>query len=187
MKQIVCIFAHPRPRHSKVHKNLIKPLIDHQHVIVRDLYELYPDFIINTHNEQAVLKVADIIIWQCPIYWYSTPAILKEWFDAVLTPDFAFGPGGSELKGKYLWPVLSCGAGMETYSLKGSNKHTLKTFLLPMIQTARYCSLNIFEPFIIDHANDISNEDLEKKVEQFKSLIDELAFGKIFQPFKEDE
>jgi glutathione-regulated potassium-efflux system ancillary protein KefF len=184
MKQIVSIFAHPRIRHSKVHKKLIKPLLDHPHVIVRDLYELYPDFIIQVPAEQSILKLADVIIFQFPIHWYSTPAILKEWIDSVLTPEFAFSIQGKELQGKYLWPVLSCGASEESYRCTGSNKYDLKTYLLPLVQTAEYCGLTVFEPFIIYQANKLSEEALDKKVEEFSSKVDELAFGKIFTPIK---
>ncbi len=187
MKQIVTLFAHPQIRHSRVHKKLIQVQVDHPQVIVRDLYELYPDYIINVEKEQSILKMSDVLIWQFPIHWYSTPAILKEWIDTVFTPDFAFGPNGNELGGKYLWPVVSCGGNEEAYSALGSNKYSLKTFLLPLVQTAKYCNLQVFDPFVIYQANTISEEEIEKKIVQFNSLLEELAFGNIFQLFQEEE
>lgn len=187
MKQITTLFAHPQMRHSRIHKKLLKVQIDHPQVLVRDLYELYPDYIINVESEQSILKISDVVIWQFPIHWYSAPAILKEWIDSVFTPGFAFGPNGSELQGKYLWPVVSCGGSNEAYSLKGNNNHSLKTFLLPLVQTAKYCGMNVFEPYIIYQANNINEEEIEKKVEHFSSLVDELAFGNIFQLFKYSE
>ena len=51
---------------------------------VRDVYQLYPDFKIDVAAEQAALEAADRIVLQFPIYWYQTPALLKQWFDAVL-------------------------------------------------------------------------------------------------------
>jgi glutathione-regulated potassium-efflux system ancillary protein KefF len=187
MKQIISLFAHPQMRHSRVHKKLLQVQIDHPQVLVRDLYELYPDFIVNVESEQAIIKMADILIWQFPIHWYSMPSLLKEWIDSVFTPNFAFGPNGTELQGKYLWPVISCGGSIESYSKNGSNHHSLNTFLLPILQTAKYCGMNVFDPFIVYHANHISEEEIVKKTTQFNALIDELAFGNIFQLFQEDK
>lgn len=186
MKQIISLFAHPQLRHSRVHKKLLQPQIDHPQVLVRDLYELYPDYIINVENEQNILRMADIIIWQFPVHWYSTPAILKEWIDCVFTPNFAFGPMGKELNGKYLWPVLSCGGSFASYSKTGSNHYSLKTFLLPLVQTAKHCGMNVFDPYVIYHANQMNDEEIEKKVLHFSSLLDEIAFGNILQLFEED-
>lgn len=186
MKQIINLYAHPQPRHSRVHKKLLNSFTEHPQVLVRDLYEIYPDYIINVENEQAILKMADIIIWQFPIHWYSMPAILKEWIDSVFTPDFAFG-AGSELQGKYLWPIISCGGSTESYSTSGSNRHSLKTYLLPIVQTAKYCGLKVFDPFIVYHANHIDEIEIEKKSIQLKSLIEEVTFGNILPLFEEDK
>ena len=35
------------------------------------------------------------IVFQHPFYWYSTPAILKEWQDLVLEHGWAYGAGGT--------------------------------------------------------------------------------------------
>jgi len=39
---------------------------------------------------QEQIKIADHLIFIYPIWWGSMPAILKGWFDRVLTPGFAF-------------------------------------------------------------------------------------------------
>lgn len=187
MKQIVAIFAHPRIRHSRLHKKLVQPLIDHPHVILRDLYDQYPDFIINVSEEQSYLKMADIIIWQFPIHWYSTPSMLKEWIDSVLTPEFTYSVKGKELEGKYLWPVLSCGASEESYTPKGSNGHSINSYLLPIYQTAQYCGLKVFEPFVIYQANKLPDDEISSKVSEYAQKVDELAFGKIFDLFQRKE
>ncbi|KAG2469836.1 NQO1 dehydrogenase, partial [Polypterus senegalus] len=41
-------------------------------------------------EEQKKIKAADLIVFQFPLYWYSVPAILKGWFDRVLTQGFAY-------------------------------------------------------------------------------------------------
>jgi hypothetical protein len=66
-------------------------------VDISDLYEEYPDFYINVKREQQLLIEHDIIVFQHPFYWYSSPAILKQWEDLVLEFGFAYGPGGTKL------------------------------------------------------------------------------------------
>ena len=46
-----------------------------------DLYAEYPRFEIDVDREQARLLAHDVIVFQNPLFWYSTPAILKEWQD----------------------------------------------------------------------------------------------------------
>lgn len=50
-------------------------------VTINDLYAHYPDFLIDVPREQALCENHDIIIFQHPFYWYSTPSIMKEWLD----------------------------------------------------------------------------------------------------------
>ena len=55
----------------------------HKAVTAIDLYAEYPDYNISIEREQQRLVEHDVIIFQFPIYWYSTPALLKEWQDLV--------------------------------------------------------------------------------------------------------
>ena len=61
------------------------------------LYAAYPDFMIDVKREQQLLLDHDIIVLQHPFYWYSSPAIIKEWLDLVLENGWAYGTGGSNL------------------------------------------------------------------------------------------
>ena len=71
-------------------------------VTVRDMYSLYPDFQINVAEGQQLAAEADRIVLQFPMYWYSSPALLKQWEDAVLTYAWAYGSTGTALHGKDL-------------------------------------------------------------------------------------
>ena len=45
-----------------------------------------------------------LVVWMHPVYWYSVPALLKHWFDKVLALGWAYGEGGTALRGKHcLW------------------------------------------------------------------------------------
>ena len=72
-------------------------------VIVRDLYRLYPDYLIDVAAEQALLAQAKLVVWQHPVHWYHMPPLMKLWVDEVLAFGWAYGPGGTALRGKDLW------------------------------------------------------------------------------------
>lgn len=83
-KDILILFAHPAYSRSLVQKALRRAVADMKNITIHDLYTHYPDFIVDPDKEQALLLAHDIIIFQHPYYWYSTPSILKEWQDIVL-------------------------------------------------------------------------------------------------------
>ncbi|XP_040266038.1 NAD(P)H dehydrogenase [quinone] 1-like [Bufo bufo] len=41
-------------------------------------------------TEQKKLEAADLVIFQFPMFWFGLPAMLKGWFDRVLTQGFAY-------------------------------------------------------------------------------------------------
>ena len=51
----------------------------------------------DVREEQAKLAAAELLVLQFPLWWYGPPAILKGWFDRVLTSGFAYGDLDSEL------------------------------------------------------------------------------------------
>ncbi|GAB7051225.1 NAD(P)H-dependent oxidoreductase [Catenuloplanes indicus] len=46
--------------------------------------------------EQAKIAAAELVVVQFPLWWYGMPAILKGWFDRVLTAGFAYGDDDPE-------------------------------------------------------------------------------------------
>ncbi|WP_229070277.1 NAD(P)H-dependent oxidoreductase [Actinoplanes sp. DH11] len=51
----------------------------------------------DVRDEQAKLAAAELLVLQFPLWWYGPPAILKGWFDRVLTSGFAYGDIDEEL------------------------------------------------------------------------------------------
>lgn len=89
--KILVIYAHPEPLNSIANQTMLHNIAALSHVTVHDLYATYPDFFIDVHAEQQKLLEHDVIVFQHPLYMYSCPALLKEWFDRVLAKGFAFG------------------------------------------------------------------------------------------------
>lgn len=100
MAKVLIQFAHPTLSKSNVQKTLEKYARTVRGVTFNDLYEHYPDLFIDIKREQQLLAKHDIIVFQHPFYWYSSPPILKQWQDLVLEYNWAYGPKGYALKGK---------------------------------------------------------------------------------------
>ena len=87
---IAVVQAHPYPDRSRANRILADAIADLPGIVVRSLYDLYPDYAIDVEAEQRVLAAADVVVWQHPIFWYTPPALQKLWFEKVLTPGFAY-------------------------------------------------------------------------------------------------
>lgn len=171
MKKILIIFAHPAIQKSRTNRRMIDAVSDLEWVTVNDLYENYPDFYIDIIKEQQLLILHDIIVWHHPFYWYSSPAILKEWFDLVLQHGFAYGKKGRALEGKDAISVLTTGGQKEVYTKEGQHHHTISQFLAPMEQTATLCKMNYLPPFVVHGSYTISKKGTERYAEQYRKLI----------------
>jgi glutathione-regulated potassium-efflux system ancillary protein KefG len=120
---------------------------------VHDLYEAYPSFDLDVRREQALLTEHEIIVFQHPFYWYSTPAILKEWQDLVLEHGWAYGRHGHALHGKVTFNALSTGGGEQAYRPGGFNRFTVRQLLAPWEQTAHLCGMRYLAPFVVHGAH----------------------------------
>lgn len=171
MKKVLIIFAHPAFHKSRINKQLINVVKNTEGVTINNLYENYPDFFIDVDKEQKLLTTNDIIIWHHPFYWYSAPALLKEWFDLVLQHGFAYGNYGRALEGKTAISVITTGGRKEVYSEKGKNQFTINQFLAPYKQSANLCRMNYLPPFVVHGSHTISSAEIISQAEQYKKLI----------------
>lgn len=148
MPHTLVIHAHPRPRQSRVTHALLDTLAARPDTAVRSLYERYPDFDIDVASEQEALTHADLLVWVTPVYWYSVPALLKHWFDTVLTHGWAYGHGAQALQGKTAWWVASAGGTTAAYGPGGHHMRPFADYVAPVEHTARYCGMHWLPPFV---------------------------------------
>lgn len=153
MASVLVLYAHPAPHKSRLNRRLVQAARAVEGVTVRDLYELYPDFVIDVEEEQRLLAAHDVIVLQHPFYWYSAPSIVKEYLDLVLTYGWAFGDGGSALNGKVFLQAISAGGPEEVYGPSGRNRFTIRQLLAPFDQTAHLCGMRYLAPHVIHGAN----------------------------------
>lgn len=114
-------------------------------------------------TEIARIRKADIIIFEFPLWWGSTPAILKGWFDKV----FALGvvwDGDHRYKtgllgGKQAFVLTSTGDDEKKYSAEGMHKATVEQHLYPLLHsTLAHAGLDVHKPFIA-HGLTIASDD----------------------------
>ncbi len=149
MRRILVLFAHPSLDRSEVNRPLMLATAGVDGVTLVDLYAEYPDFQIDIDREQGRLLVHEVIVFMHPLYWYSTPAILKEWQDLVLEHGFAYGSKGTALHGKIFLSALTAGGGEAAYQAEGYNHFTIRELLHPLEQTASMCGMRYLPPFVL--------------------------------------
>lgn len=149
MADVLVLFAHPRPDRSEVNTPMFEVAKSVKGVTAVDLYAEYPDFNIDIATEQDRLMAHDVIVFQHPLYWYSAPAIMKEWQDLVLEHGFAYGLHGKALKGKAFLNAVTTGARTEAYTVQGLNHAELRPLLAPFEKTADLCGMRFLAPFAI--------------------------------------
>jgi glutathione-regulated potassium-efflux system ancillary protein KefG len=177
--KILILHVHPRPRSSVVLAAMLKAIDGLDGVTVRDLCAVYPDYAIDVDAEQQSLLDHDVIVFQHPFYWYSSPAILKEWQDLVLENGWAYGPGGTSLAGKFLLSAVSAGGSGEAYHREGRNRFEIEELLTPFNQTAYLCAMAYLRPFVIHAGRRMPPEDLSAAVEAYRDLIVGLRDGRL--------
>ncbi|GIP22195.1 NAD(P)H-dependent oxidoreductase [Paenibacillus sp. J22TS3] len=159
MKTLI-IVAHPDLQSSRVNRALAQVVKEQPDTTVHALYEFYGDRPLDVPHEQALLDSHDRIIFQYPLYWYSTPPLLKKWFDEVLTYGYAFGPGGEHLKGKEVGIAISTAGTAASYQPGGYNLFTVREIAKPMEALANYVSGHYLPPFAVHNANQITDEQI---------------------------
>lgn len=179
MARVLILFAHPALERSRVHSILLKQIRTIPGITFHDLYQAYPDFDIDVKKEQALLLENDIIIFQHPFYWYSSPALIKQWQDLVLEHHWAYGNDGKMLEGKWMLNAISSGAKREAYSNEGRNRFSIRQLLTPFDQTAYLCRMIYLPPFVVDGSFKLTRTDIEIKAAQYQQLLTALANDRI--------
>lgn len=175
-KKILVLFAHPAQERSEVNKPLFTACQQHSDVTAIDLYREYPTFHINIDKEQQRLREHDVIIFMFPLYWYSTPAILKQWQDLVLEYGFAYGPNGNALSGKTFLCAITAGGSEAAYQKEGFNHFTVRELLQPLEQTASLTGMNYLSPFVLFSArNAVEENRVNAHITNLRHLLTALA------------
>jgi putative NADPH-quinone reductase len=173
MKRLLVYYAHPGHKHSRVNRAMFAAAQAVEGITVVDMYAEYPRFDIDIDREQQRLLDHDVCLFQFPLFWYSTPSIIKEWYDLVLEHGFAYGSKGDKLAGKRMMQAISAAGTHEAYTAEGYQHYPLRTFLTPSEQTARLCKMHYETPYVIHgslRAPDTG--DVEPHAEGYRRLLE---------------
>lgn len=170
MKVLVNLF-HPHLERSVVNRAWAERFANQSGITLRRLYALYPDGKIDVAAEQQALAEHDRLVFQHPFYWYSTPPLMKQWLDDVLTYGWAYGPGGNALAGKEWLSVISTGGPADSYQAGGYNRFSMSEFLKPLVQTASLLQTVFLPPFIFHGAVAADNEAVRASADALLDYI----------------
>jgi glutathione-regulated potassium-efflux system ancillary protein KefF len=176
MADVLVLVAHPDLRVSRANVLLLKAAraaadAARGRIEVRDLYALYPDYVIDVAAEQRAAGNARLIVWQHPIQWYSMPPLMKLWLDEVLELGWAYGRNAKALAGRDVWLVATTGGAEAAYHPQGYNRYFFDAFLPPYEQTAALCGMRFLPPLVLHGAHAASKEALDAHAQRYRAAL----------------
>lgn len=172
MKTLI-IIAHPDLKKSKINKRWIEEVKKYpEKFTIHELYEKYPNEVVNVAEEQKLITEHGSIILQFPIYWFNCPSLMKKWLDEVFTEGWAYGKNGTQLKNRNIGLAVSAGISFDNYSKTGKYLYTLKEILIPFEITLNYCDANYkgFTAFY-DAEFHATRERIENSIPEYINFI----------------
>lgn len=156
------IAVHPDIRDSRIHRAWLAALRAgrNPNITLHELYAEYPDEKIDVRREQVLLRDHDRIVFEFPIYWYSSPPLLKKWFDEVLAYGWAYGRDGHALEGKEFGIAISTYTPDANYQHDGSVGHTIEELTWPFEATVRRVGGIYLPPFVLTGVGRVSDGQL---------------------------
>lgn len=127
-------------------------------------------------KQQEVVKWADVLLFQFPMWWYSMPAAMKGWFDRVLVYGFAYSttPEGKSvglLEGKKAMILATLGGGPDNYSEHGETD-AVENLFLPITKSIAFCGIENLKSHYIYRSISAKEEDFPALVESRKSHLE---------------
>ncbi|EKT4464722.1 NAD(P)H-dependent oxidoreductase [Pseudomonas sp. NY15356] len=122
---------------------------------------------------------ADLLVLNFPIFWFSTPAMLKGWIDRVLVSGVCYGgkrfydQGG--LVGKKALVTVTLG-GREHMFGEGAIHGPLEDMLRPILRgTLAYVGFEVLPPFVAWHVPYISDEARKGFLHDYRQRLTHLS------------
>lgn len=143
MAKILVISGHPNYKASVANRAILDEfhrLVPSAEIVYLDA--LYPDFKIDVKREQDRAVKADIIVFEFPMWWFSTPSLLHRYVEDVYTYGFAYGSKGNALKGKNFALSFTTGAPESAYKPGGSEGVTMEELMAPLLAMVHFVGMN---------------------------------------------
>jgi glutathione-regulated potassium-efflux system ancillary protein KefG len=137
-----------------------------EEMTVHNLYAEYPEGRIDMEHEQQLLLEHDRIVFQFPFYWYSSPSLLKEWQDVVLSYGWAYGAEGTKLRGKDFVLAISTGGPESAYQAGSFNHYSMSELTKPFQATANLTGMRFLPTFKIQGVRFLEENQVKESAEQ---------------------
>jgi NAD(P)H dehydrogenase (quinone) len=133
-------------------------------------------------EEQAKLAAAELLIIQFPLWWYGMPAILKGWFDRVLTSGFAYGDvdpelgvprryGDGGLVGRRALIVVTAGEDAGSIGPRGISGD-LESLLFPLTHGVLwYVGIEALDLHVVHDADGLNAAEVDREVERLRERL----------------
>lgn len=125
--------------------------------------------------EQLKIARANHIILQFPLWWFSMPAIMKDWMDRVFTNGFAYDTGKTFvdglLRGKTASLVITMQSPFTAYKKNGAHGHELDDFLLPIHHTLRFTGIENQPSFTVYDAHQLDEIRFQSVMDDYKNYL----------------
>lgn len=150
---------------------------------LKEKYNVITTIIKNGYTVQEEIvkwQQADYILYQFPIYWFSTPAILKKYIDVVYAfkefYEFNDGPYGSGglMKDKQVMLSTTWGIDEKTFGSEFFDGASRDEVLLPIRKTQTYCGIREMKHFSchgIDRKADYDT-DTQRYIKHLRSVFE---------------
>lgn len=163
------VMAHEDITQSVINAHIKKTLQEQEHIVYKDLSQLYPTYNIDVQKEKEDLKHIEKIVFQFPMYWYSAPSLLKLWVDKVFEYGFAYEIDEQgqfhalALKDKKFQMIVTMGAKEESFV--GEDRLSVQQCLNSFSYTAKMLQMKEEEPLFLYGA--AYGKVTPEKIEQF--------------------
>lgn len=133
--------------------------------------------------EHAKVADAELLVLQFPLWWYGPPAILKGWFDRVLTHGFAYdeeldpevgmprryGDGG--LAGRKALVVVTAGDDAHTLGPRGVSGD-LDSLLFPLTHGALwYVGIDVLDLHVVHDADLLDSRGVDRETQRLRERL----------------
>lgn len=187
--KILVVATHPDIENSRVNRVWLEALKKEKNITVRFLDEIYKqNKIIDIEEEKRYLESADRVVFQFPFYWYTMPALMREYFDKTLEYGWAYGPNGDALKGKEFLVAISVGAPEYSYIGGGYNNFTITELLRPLEATANAIQMIYLPYFALFDIPRLSDEGIKESAYKYIKYInnEDINHRKVLERLKKE-
>lgn len=174
--RVLVLVSHPNLEDSRINDTLATAAASVDGVTVRHIDSALHDNDghFDVQAEQGIVDAHDVLVFQFPWYWYSAPAVVKQYLDEILTRDWAY-MGGNALAGKPVIFAITTGGIADAYRADGHNKFTMNELLAPYIATANMTKMIWHEPFVVHGVRTLTDQELADAAASYQELLTNLA------------